>query len=42
MATKLWGQRIFGFFDAPKAESHRIRTDGAVDDGGTLKREQSN
>jgi hypothetical protein len=41
MATKLWGQRIFGFFDA-KAKGHRIRTDDAVDDGGTLKREQSN
>jgi hypothetical protein len=30
-----------GFFDA-KTEGHRIMTVGAVDDGGTLKREQSN
>ena len=40
MATKLWGQRINGFFDAKAKATARI--DDAVDDGGTLKREQSN
>ena len=41
MATKLWGQRIFGFFDAPRLKA-TAKIDDAVDDGGTLKREQSN
>ena len=43
MATKLWGQRIFGFFDALlRLEATAIRTTEAVDDGGILRREQSN
>ena len=43
MATKLWGQRIFGFFDAHlRLEATAIRTTDAVDDGGILRREQSN